>query len=493
MNLSAYNIQSIKPTELILKAWLIQLLSFTGKRSFVELAADVYDYIEEKEWDPWAVQELTHEQVMETLTHFDLLPETLYYHMERSFPESPETQDSDAQLQYINALPDLFDQYKEISLANGNILLLYRFQQNLVDVISECGSRLDVEEEEELDVWRESDAFRSCKISADKQSILLHFLGRMPAWVIFGYADASFEYIKADSHMFHDNAPRSFYPPDEIEAVHEKYLAKRERLHDTPFSVNIGTQEWTTRNLDTTQFRNGDLIPEAASYEEWEAAAENQSPAWCYYQNDPHNGASFGKLYNWYAVNDPRGLAPEGWHIPSLEEWETMIEYLGYNANERLKGGDDWQPDQEMASFMQRKKAEWQEEEQEEEKEQSNPDVADVIAALFGKSKDRKYEREEAFEEEDDDFEMEDSSADDADLFNETGFTALPGGGRGQFGNAFFALHDSAYFWTSTSVEEEELTDHAYFILIYEGDDTPQYGNMTNKKAGFSVRCVRGA
>jgi uncharacterized protein (TIGR02145 family) len=489
MNLSAYNIQSVKPTELILKAWLKQLLSFIGKRSFLDLAADVYDYIEEKEWDPWAVQELTHEQVMETLTHFDLLPEILYYHTERGFPEPPAGTDPDEIKDYLSAVPDLFDQYREVSLANGNILLLYRFQQNLVEVISEWGSRLDVEEEE-LDVWRESNAFRSCKISADKQSILLHFLGRMPAWVIFGYADASFECIKADSHMFHDNAPRSFYLPDEIEAVHEKYLAKQEHLHDTPFSVTIGTQEWTTHNLDTTQFRNSDLIPEAASYEEWEAAAENQSPAWCYYQNDPHNGASFGKLYNLYAVNDPRGMAPEGWHIPYLEDWETMINFLGDNANEQLKGGDDWQPDQEMASFLQRKKAEWEEEEEEEEeKEQTNSDVADVIAALFGKSKDRKYEQEEAFEE-DDDFEMEDSSTDDADLFNETGFTALPGGGRGQFGNAFFALNDSAYFWTSTPVEEEELSDHAYFILIYEGDDTPQFGNMTNKKAGFSVRCV---
>lgn len=476
MILSAYNIQSVKPTELILKAWLKQLLSFIGKRSFVELAADVYDYIEEKEWDPWAVQELTHEQVMETLTHFDLLPETLYYHKEHAFPEPPADTDPDGIQDYLSAVPDLFDQYREVSLANGNILLLYRFQQNLLEVISECGSRLDIEEEE-LDVWRESDAFRSCKISADKQSILLHFLGRMPAWVVFGYADASFEYIKADSHMFHDNAPRSFYPPDEIEAVHEKYLAKQERLHDSPFSVTIGTQEWTTRNLDTTQFRNGDLIPEAASYEEWEAAAENQTPAWCYYQNDPENGNSFGKLYNWYAVSDPRGLAPEGWHIPSLEEWETMINFLGDNANEQLKGGDDWQPDQEMASFLQRKKAEWQEEE-EEEKEQTNSDVADVIAALFGKKSPDPEEEED------------DASEEDPSPFNETGFTALPGGGRGQFGNAFFALHDSAYFWTSTPVEDEELSDHAYFILIYEGDDTPQHGNMTNKKAGFSVRCV---
>ncbi len=90
----------------------------------------------------------------------------------------------------------------------------------------------------------------------------------------------------------------------------------------------IGNQEWLKRNLDVASFRNGDPIPEVKTDEEWKRAGENKQPAWCYYNNDPTNGPIYGKLYNWYAVNDPRGLAPIGWHIPSDEEWTALIEHL---------------------------------------------------------------------------------------------------------------------------------------------------------------------
>lgn len=79
-----------------------------------------------------------------------------------------------------------------------------------------------------------------------------------------------------------------------------------------------------TKNLNLDKFRNGDLIPEAKSNEEWIEAGKNKQPAWCYYENKPENGEKYGKLYNWYAVNDPRGLAPEGYHIPTVEEMEDF-------------------------------------------------------------------------------------------------------------------------------------------------------------------------
>lgn len=94
-------------------------------------------------------------------------------------------------------------------------------------------------------------------------------------------------------------------------------------------TVTIGTQVWMTKNLDVATFRNGDPIPEAKTWEEWEKAGENKQPAWCYYNNDPANGAKYGKLYNWYAVNDSRGLAPEGWHVPSDAEWTKLTDFLG--------------------------------------------------------------------------------------------------------------------------------------------------------------------
>jgi uncharacterized protein (TIGR02145 family) len=94
-------------------------------------------------------------------------------------------------------------------------------------------------------------------------------------------------------------------------------------------TVTIGTQVWMTKNLDVDRFRNGDPIPEAKTTEEWENAGENKQPAWCYYDNDPKNGEKYGKLYNWYAVSDSRGLAPEGWHVPSNDEWTVLTDNLG--------------------------------------------------------------------------------------------------------------------------------------------------------------------
>ena len=94
---------------------------------------------------------------------------------------------------------------------------------------------------------------------------------------------------------------------------------------------------WMAQNLDVSIFRNGDSIPEAKTEEEWEAAGNNEQPAWCYYNNDSKRyGAAHGKLYNWYAVNDPRGLAPEGYHIPTNTEWETMMRIYGDNAWRKL-------------------------------------------------------------------------------------------------------------------------------------------------------------
>jgi uncharacterized protein (TIGR02145 family) len=101
-------------------------------------------------------------------------------------------------------------------------------------------------------------------------------------------------------------------------------------------SVKIGDQEWQMKNLDVDRFRNGDPIPHAITDEEWKAAGERGEPAWCYDDNDAENGKIYGKLYNWYAVNDVRGLAPEGWHIPTDGEWTTLTNHLG---GEDIAGG----------------------------------------------------------------------------------------------------------------------------------------------------------
>jgi len=104
------------------------------------------------------------------------------------------------------------------------------------------------------------------------------------------------------------------------------------KAQDKIKSVKIGGQVWMTENLNVTHFRNGELILEAKSNEEWEKAGKEKRPAWCYYNNDSIYGIKHGKLYNWYAVNDKRGLAPEGWHIPTTEEYDILENNVGLES-----------------------------------------------------------------------------------------------------------------------------------------------------------------
>ncbi|TFV95792.1 hypothetical protein E4S40_06100 [Algoriphagus kandeliae] len=104
----------------------------------------------------------------------------------------------------------------------------------------------------------------------------------------------------------------------------------------------IGHQKWMAENLNVDSFRNGDPIPQAKSIKEWNKAARNREPAWCYFANKTENGVQFGKLYNFFAVIDPRGLAPEGWRIPTQEDWVQLSTSLGGHpvAGRALKNED---------------------------------------------------------------------------------------------------------------------------------------------------------
>ena len=90
--------------------------------------------------------------------------------------------------------------------------------------------------------------------------------------------------------------------------------------------VTIGNQIWKLKNLNRVTYRNGDTIPRVTDPLQW---ANLSTGAWCYYENKGRNATTYGKLYNWYAVHDPRGLAPDGWHIPSSTDWEILLNYLG--------------------------------------------------------------------------------------------------------------------------------------------------------------------
>ncbi|MEI6823687.1 MAG: fibrobacter succinogenes major paralogous domain-containing protein [Bacteroidota bacterium] len=94
-------------------------------------------------------------------------------------------------------------------------------------------------------------------------------------------------------------------------------------------TIKVGSQLWMIENLSVNRFINGDTIPEAKTKEEWERLGKESKPAWCYYNNEPDSGKKCGKLYNWYAVTDKRGLAPEGWQVPSDSNWTQLTDSLG--------------------------------------------------------------------------------------------------------------------------------------------------------------------
>jgi uncharacterized protein (TIGR02145 family) len=102
-----------------------------------------------------------------------------------------------------------------------------------------------------------------------------------------------------------------------------------------PLQVTIGTQVWSANNLNVTKYRNGDIIPEVKDPAVWSGLTTG---AWCYYDND----TTKRKLYNWYAINDSRGLAPIGWHIPSNTEWDTLSSILGAQSGNQMKTNYGW-------------------------------------------------------------------------------------------------------------------------------------------------------
>jgi len=106
--------------------------------------------------------------------------------------------------------------------------------------------------------------------------------------------------------------------------------------------VKIGNQNWMVKNLEISKFRNGDRIPRIQSPEEWKKYGEEKKPACCYYEDNYKNNTLYGKLYNWWAVIDVRGLAPDGWHIPTNNEWNELEKFCVKNVGTKLKSKNGW-------------------------------------------------------------------------------------------------------------------------------------------------------
>ena len=91
-------------------------------------------------------------------------------------------------------------------------------------------------------------------------------------------------------------------------------------------TVTIGSQTWMAKNLEVTHYRNGDIIPNITNQTSWDNTSLG---AWCDYEHNSAYGDIYGHLYNWYTVNDPRNVAPNGWHVATRADYQLLVTYLG--------------------------------------------------------------------------------------------------------------------------------------------------------------------
>ena len=132
--------------------------------------------------------------------------------------------------------------------------------------------------------------------------------------------------IRLDSMVQILSSERTAHKEEKL-IFNKKIIALQEQIRLNK-SIQVGTQTWMAENLNVSTFRNGDVILQAQSDEAWQEAGFNKQAAWCYYNDRIEDSdievKTYGKLYNSFAINDPRGLAPEGWRLPSEADWKKL-------------------------------------------------------------------------------------------------------------------------------------------------------------------------
>jgi uncharacterized protein (TIGR02145 family) len=195
-------------------------------------------------------------------------------------------------------------------------------------------------------------------------------------------------------------------------------------------TIKIGDQWWMAENLKVTHYRNGDAIPNVTDSTEWSGLTTG---AYCEYNNDINNVAAYGRLYNWYSVNDSRNIAPAGWHVPTDAEWKQLEMYLGMSQAEA--DAVDWRGNDEGGKLKEAGTTHW-----------NSPNTGAT---------------------------------------NESGFSGLPGGYR-IFNSNYYDVGNLALFWSST--EYGSYPAWTRYLGYYDSEVGRSYDS---KQDGFSVRCVR--
>ena len=196
-------------------------------------------------------------------------------------------------------------------------------------------------------------------------------------------------------------------------------------------TVQIGDQLWMKENLKVTHYNNGDEIPTGYSNDDW---ANLSTGAYAVYDDNESNANTYGNLYNWYAVDDSRAIAPEGWHVSTDDEIKELEMYLGMSQEEADSWG--WRGTDGGGKLKEAGIAHW-----------ASPNTGAT---------------------------------------NESGFTALPGGSRFYNDGIYQNMGGLGYFWSSS----EDDSNYAWIRLLSYNFPGIHRGNY-NKRSGFSVRCVK--
>lgn len=194
-------------------------------------------------------------------------------------------------------------------------------------------------------------------------------------------------------------------------------------------SIILGTQEWMQENLKVGKYRNGDAIPTNLGDSAWEGTS---SGAYEMYKDVSEN-TTYGKLYNFYAVSDPRGLCPTGWHVPTDSEWYTLENFVDPSFNDPKVEGYDRGTD--AGGKLKAVSSIWR-----------SPNIGAT---------------------------------------NSSGFTALPGGCRPYYGS-IFNIGYGACWWSSTLISSEKAMARQ---LYHNFVNSHRFG--LEQTFGLSVRCLK--
>lgn len=252
----------------------------------------------------------------------------------------------------------------------------------------------------------------------------------------------TFDYYFFDpQNKLHNNNKTLDFITSIIKEITKPIIQKKTIITET----QIGTQIWAAENLIVKHFRNGDPIPEVKTEEEWKRKADLGEPAFCYYNNDPENEHKYGILYNYFAVEDERTLAPSGWKVPSYNDWMELQNFVKKNTT-GLGVGEALKSSRQVNTFL---------------------------GSEYNTLLHPRWE--------------ENQNNIGADLYC---FGALPGGYRSADGDSFEDIGLKGVWWTTTDDIYDDF-DFCKTVAILSYFTSDLHFDSYSKCTGISVRCIK--